>query len=325
MRIGGKKMLRSSVIVGGALAFLGLAFLGLNFQKLLLRMVIGQQVKYFHSPSSSGSGLEKLTSRVYTFNWYFDRTLVVDTDDGLVVVDPFSRHLTTALRQSLTEAGLTKPVHTLIYTHYHLDHVRGGDVLAPQNVVAHRKCPSYWADRSTVDRVGILPPTRLVDGDVELQIGGVLIRLVHLDRSHTDTMYAVHIPSEGVLFAADTVGVKVLLPGGGVSVYTPGYLRALDRLAELDFNVFVASHFGHGTKQDYNDAVQLQKDIHQLVRDAHARRDGPVPVFMDEKRMQEFVDEVYPVLQQRYGHWHGFNSQALASIFAAYTAQYVGD
>lgn len=302
-----------------------LALVGLNFQRLLVRTLINSQADYFNTPSTTGAKLEQLTPRVYTFNWYFDRTLIIDTEEGLVVVDPFSVHLTGALREALAKAGLNKPVHTLIYTHYHLDHVRGGANLHPQHVLAHRKCPEYWADFTAAETADIVSPTRLLDGDVELSIGGTPIKLLYQGLSHTDTMYAVYLPDESLVYLADTVGVKVFLPGGGIALYTPGYMRALDRIAALDFTIFVASHFGHGSKQDYLDAVQLQKDIHGLVRKAMAKHEGPVPTFMEPKRMLAFVDDVYPALKERYGDWHGFSSQALSSIFAAYTAQYVGD
>src|SRR5262245_37340282 len=99
---------------------------GCSIQHFLMRKALAQQSDYFRTPESVGMKLTRLTSRVWTFNDAFDRTLVVDTDDGLVIVDPFSRHLVSGLKEALAREGLAKPVHTLVYTHYHLDHVRGG-------------------------------------------------------------------------------------------------------------------------------------------------------------------------------------------------------
>ena len=310
-----------SLIAVAVLIFVG----RFNWRRWLIKQTLRQQAAYFHSPMSTGAKLERLTQHVYTFNWYFDRSLIIDTDDGLVVVDPFSVQLTTALKAALEKQGISKPVHTLIYTHYHLDHVRGGATLNPQEVIAHRKCPEYWADHLPADTSAIVKPTRLIDGDTDLNIGNVSIKLLYMGISHTDTNYAVYIPGDSVLYAADTVAVRALLPGGGVSLYVPGYLRALDQLGKLDFKIFVASHFGYGSKQDYLDAVQLEKDIHKLVREAMQKQAGDIPMHMDAERMQAMLDYVLPPLTRRYGDWHGFSSQALPSIFLAYTSEYVGD
>ena len=42
----------------------------------------------------------------------------------------------------------------------------------------------------------MLPPTRLIAGDTVLTIGGVEIRALYMGLSHTDTLYAFHLPAE---------------------------------------------------------------------------------------------------------------------------------
>jgi glyoxylase-like metal-dependent hydrolase (beta-lactamase superfamily II) len=265
--------------------------------------------------------LTKLTPHVWTFNDRFDRLLIVDTEEGLVVVDPFSRHLVSALKDALAREGLKKPVHTLIYTHYHVDHVRDGALLAPQHVIAHEKCPAYWKDAVDVD---ILSPTELISGDTELAIGEVTIRLLYLGLSHTDTNFAVHVPTDAVLYVADTVGVRVFLPLGGISLYSPGYFRALERLSALPFTTFVSSHFGWGTKQDF-DAAQLQRDIGDQIRLAMQRHPGVYAAYMDADRLKAIFDEVYDALKAKYGDWHGFDAQILASFLGGYVNEVVGN
>jgi glyoxylase-like metal-dependent hydrolase (beta-lactamase superfamily II) len=293
-----------------------------DIQHFLMTKALAQQVEYFQTPSSTGMALTKLADRVWTFNDAFDRSLVVDTDDGLVVVDPFREHLVTGLKNALEHEGIRKPVHTLIYTHYHVDHVRGGAALAPQHVIAHEKCPLYWKDFASSD---ILPPTQLVNGDLELNVGGVVVRLVYLGLSHTDTLYAVYLPAQGVLYAADTVGVRVFLPVGGIALYSPGYFRALERLSALPFTTFVGSHFGWGTKTDFLDAVQLQRDIRDQIRAAMLRHPGTHAAYMDTGRLTATFDEFYYALRPKYGDWHGFEAQIFPSFLNGYVNEVVGN
>ena len=302
--------------------FAALALAGCDLQRFIMREAVASQGDYFQTHPSTRTALTRLTEKVWTYNDGFDRALIVDTDEGLVVVDSFSAHLVHGLKAALARAGLSKPVHTLIYTHFHLDHVGGGAELSPANVIAHEKCPGYWKD---FDAREILAPTRLIGGDAELTVGRVTFRLVYLGPSHTDTMYAVFVPSEGVLYSADTVGVHVFLPVGGVALYTPGYFRALDRMAQLDFSIFVGSHFGWGTKQDFLEAAQLQRDIRGTVRAAIKEHSGEIAAHVDGHRAVAIFDDFYDTLKAKYGNWYGFDSQVLASFINAYVGEFVGN
>lgn len=314
----------------GLVALLLMTTLGLtgcDLSKTVLSQALKGFVRYFDTPSSNGSELTRISDRVLTFNWYFDRTLIIETDDGLVVIDSFTEHLTRALRKALDEAGITAPVNTLIYTHYHIDHTAGGSELEPENVICHRKCEEYWNQLPAEDVAGVLRPTQTVTGDRQLEIGGVEIDLVFLNRSHTDTMYAIHLPSEGVLFAADTVGLNVMLPAGGVDIYMPAYLAALDRLQAIDFDTFVSSHFGWGTKQEYIEAADLQRDGYRWAREALAQfgtDESGISMIQDEERFLAAFSFFYDEMEAKYGDWHGFDAMILNTFMNNIIAITVG-
>ena len=303
---------RRAVFVILILSTFGLS--GCDLNKIVLSQALKGFVAYFDTPTSNGSELTRLTDRVLTFNWYFDRTLVIETDVGLVVIDPFTDHLSEALRVALDESGITAPVHTLIYTHYHIDHTVGGAKLRPKNVICHEKCEEYWDQLPASDVAGVLRPSQTIDGDQRLNIGGVPIELVFVSRSHTDTMYVVHLPSEGVVFAADTVGINVMLPAGGVDIHMPAYLTALDRIQQIDFKTFVSSHFGWGTKEEYIAAADLQRDGYRWAREALEKfgtNESGIPMTQDEGRFLAAFEYFYDRMKAKYGDWHGFDAMIL--------------
>lgn len=231
----------------------------------MLSTVMKTAQPYFHGQAIDGVKSEIVADKVYTFRWNWYRNLIVDTAEGLVVIDPMNEEMAASLRTELERALPGKKVHTLIYSHYHLDHTRGGVVLAPQNVLAHEKSPQYW---KAVDHTGDLAPTRYMAGDMVLNIGGVEIRALYMGLSHTDTLYAFHLPAQRLLFTADLGLVKTNAPNGVPDRYAPGYLAAMNRLVAIDFDVFVPSHFGFGTKQDLVDWRDMMEDGRRLAREA---------------------------------------------------------
>src|SRR5262249_48926579 len=116
-----------------------------------------------------------------------------------------------------------KKVHTVIYSHYHHDHVAGGAALAPVEVIGHEKCTQYWKDLGYTD---VAPITRPISGDEKLVIGGVEIDALYLGKSHTDTLYAFYVPGDKTVFTADLGLVKTVPPLGVPDSYYPGYMAA---------------------------------------------------------------------------------------------------
>ncbi|MBI3774656.1 MAG: MBL fold metallo-hydrolase [Gammaproteobacteria bacterium] len=277
-------------------------------RSFILETVMTTVEPYFHGPGIDGTQFEQVSDKAYTFRWNWYRNLIIVTDAGLVVIDPMNTEMATALKHELDRKFPDKKIHTLIYSHYHLDHTRGGAALAPLEVIAHEKCATYWKDFEHRD---VLEPTRVITGDTTLDIGGVEIRALYLGLSHTDTLYAFHVPSEKLVFTADLGLVRSVAPVGVPDRYAPGYLAALNRVAALDFDIFVPSHFGYGTKHDLTDWRDMLEDGRQLAR-AALRNTGSLGT--RERQMARYFDTVYYPMRAKYGSWHGFNEMFILNL-----------
>jgi glyoxylase-like metal-dependent hydrolase (beta-lactamase superfamily II) len=299
-----------------------LATAGCNLREYAMDRAVEEQVHYIPDPEHlSGWDFKKVTNRVYTFRWTWDRGIVVFTDDGIVVSDPFNREAATLLKAELDRIAPGRPVHTMFYSHYHLDHVVGGAVLAPHAVVAHKKCPEYWADLADEPAThDILPPTELIEGDQKRVIGGVEFDLLYLGHSHTDTLYAYYLPGEKVLYTVDMGLIRTVLPLGGPDLYTPGVLQQMDRLAKLDFDDYIPSHFGYGKKADYLEAVEFAKTVHRLAVEVVGKYGLP----SEEKQFLEGFHAMYDPLKAKYGHYDGFDQQALFLVSRAFSGALLG-
>lgn len=286
-----------------------LALLSLtSCESFVLKTVMKTVDPYFHGPAIDGTQFEKLTDKVYTFRWNWYRNLVIATKEGLVVIDPMNSQMAAALKLELNKTFPGHRVHTLIYSHYHLDHTGGGALLEPAEVIAHSKSPEYWKVYPHPD---LLEPTRYISGDTTLHIGGVEIRALYMGLSHTDTLYAFYLPSERLVFTADLGLVKTVAPDGVPDRYAPGYLAAMNRVIALDFDIFVPSHFGYGHRQDLIDWRDMLEDGRRLARQAlhHAGSLG-----VRDAQMGKYFDTVYYPMREKYGDWHGFNEMFVLNI-----------
>lgn len=292
---------------------------GCSPKPFVLKTVMGTVDPYFHGTGIDGTQFEKLTDKVYTFRWNWYRNLVIDTDAGLVVIDPMNLEMATALKKELDQKFPGKKVHTLIYSHYHLDHTRGGAALAPENVIAHEKCQTYW---KAVEHDGVLEPTQYISDDTVLNIGGVEIRALYLGLSHTDTLYAFHIPSERLIFTADLGLVKTVAPDGVPDRYAPGYLAAMNRIIDIDFDTFVPSHFGYGIKQDLVNWRNMMEDSRHLAHEAIRKYGGPG---IRDNQMGKYFDAVYYPMRDKYDQWHGFNEMFVLNLVRDIIGEALGD
>jgi quinoprotein relay system zinc metallohydrolase 2 len=201
-----------------------------------------------------------------------DAVAVIDTGGSVQQ----GRALLAAIR-SRTD----KPIRWVINTHAHPDHVFGNAAFARETAVfvGHRNLlralaargPHYLAafrrlmGEDLIGEVELVPPTRLVDGEEELDLGGRLLRLRAWPAAHTDQDLTVLDGESGTLFAGDLVfrqHVPVL--DGSIR----GWLKAIDELARVPAQRVIP---GHGGEALWPDALEPQRHyLMTLARDVRA-------------------------------------------------------
>jgi glyoxylase-like metal-dependent hydrolase (beta-lactamase superfamily II) len=312
----------SKPIASAALVGLSLALAGCDLRGYVIDRTVREQVHYIPDTEHlGGSELTRISEHVYTFRWTWDRSLVVKTDEGFVVTDPYSVEGAKALGAALAKEAPGVPVKTMIYSHYHLDHVVGGASLRPTEVIAHKNCPDYWKETAGYPGVAdVLAPTKLVEGDQTLNIGGVELDMIYLGHAHTDTLYAFYLPKERVLHTVDVGLIKTLYPIGGPDMYMPGMIRAMEKLSKLDFDVWLPSHFEYGKKQDFLEALEFTTTTRDLARSAFAKYGVPG----DEDTFDAAFHAIYDPLKTKYGQYRGFDQQALFLVSRAYSGAVLG-
>jgi alkyl sulfatase BDS1-like metallo-beta-lactamase superfamily hydrolase len=178
---------------------------------------------------------------------------VFETDEGLVVVDTGMAPGGPAILQAIRTVS-DAPIHTIVYTHAHVDHCMGTWALmddAPE-VIAHVDAPArferYVKLRGSVSRymsqplasfpasdADWVPPTRTFRDTLSITIGGERFDLVHR-RGETDDQLYVSVPSRRAVASADYY--QGFLPNAGngkrVQRYVEEWAVALREMAALE-------------------------------------------------------------------------------------------
>jgi cyclase len=140
----------------------------------------------------------------------------------------------------------------IAYTHGHWDHVRGGVAFPGHEIITHAH-----ALPGVLDQLALEPgpdpdagvPTIVMEGPMRLDLGGAVVELIPTP-GHAPGSVCAWVPSEGVLYAGDTVVTAIppvfadgdsatlertlrSLVGLGAEVLVPGHGRILHGRAEV--------------------------------------------------------------------------------------------
>jgi alkyl sulfatase BDS1-like metallo-beta-lactamase superfamily hydrolase len=246
----------------------------------------------YHPFQGAGSWAEVTDGIAFVHG--FSNVNGIATDDGLVLVDTGMYLLADVMHDAVREWS-PLPLHTVVFTHGHVDHVFGVDRYeadnaaagaAPVRVVAHEAVPDRFDRyRATAGYNGIinqrqfsLPeahwpvdyryPDDTYRDRLDLDVGGRRFELHH-DRGETDDHTWVWMPDERVVLTGDLFIWASPNCGNPQKVqrYPKDWARALREMAGLGAEVLLP---GHGlpilgadrVREALSDSAELLEILH---------------------------------------------------------------
>ncbi len=309
-----------------SLAVAVLAIVGLNqaltskaFKKTIFAQAMPEN--YFAEFSRIQPSLYSVSGQVYAFEKGFSRSMVLRTSEGIAVFDTFDEPHMLALKGAVEETFPGEPVRWLVFSHNHLDHIRGSTVFPKADVIGHGDVNQLVSDWPKVN-AGVAPVTQFITGDQTLQFGDVKVEALYMPFSHSSTMYGFHVPSEGVVFAPDMMFVNAVPPFGFPDFYYPGYIRALDRLIALEATHYIPSHMDRGNLENLIAFRDMTVDFQSVVEDEYMKISPEK--FIRGEGMKEAITAAYERLEPKYGHVHGFDDMFIPKFGRHLGGTYLG-
>jgi glyoxylase-like metal-dependent hydrolase (beta-lactamase superfamily II) len=192
------------------------------------------------------------------------------SEDDAFLVDAGYAFSAEDTAQNIARALGSRPLHCILLTHSHYDHVGGLPVMKRNwpdaEVIAHRYVPDVFArqgakrlirsldENAAAKRGGVAAQedyaeafavdTTVGEGDV-LRVGGATIRVMEMP-GHTKCSVSYYFQEEDLLVLSETAGVRLktgeVIPGFIVSY--DATLEAIARAEEMAPRRMLISHFG---------------------------------------------------------------------------------
>jgi len=207
--------------------------------------------------------LVEVSENLYSFGSSGTFSMVLVTDDGVIVGDPINPGHSEVMLQAIEEIT-NQPIKYVIYSHNHWDHSGGGQAFKNEGatILSHVDSRDWLLENPNPN---VIVADEVWEGNLkEIVLGGKTLELHHFGPSHGEGMTVFYLPDEKTIFIVDIVTPKrvafTIMPD-----FTPkGWEQTLIEVEKLDFDTAM---FGH--KNPYGPASEVT-EVREYLQDLRA-------------------------------------------------------
>ncbi len=206
-----------------------------------------------------------LADGVYHYFGFFTSSLVVISDEEVLITDPSNPLRAQSLKEEI--AKLTdSPVTTIALTHEHYDHVGGTGVFENATVVCHRNCQTVF----DLDSLGDVPQVdETFDEFKEIRVGDKVVQLHYLGPGDGDATTIVYMPTERIVATADLYEPRALTHKNWVDDKNfTGVRHILNTISNWDVDHAINAHSPGTDPVDLQENVEYYNDLYDAVKAA---------------------------------------------------------
>ena len=211
--------------------------------------------------------MTKLADGVYHYFGFFGSSLVVVSDDQVLITDPSNPARAQSLKDEI--AKLTKtPVTTIALTHEHYDHVGGTGVFPDAEVVCHINCQPNF-DLASLGDVPIVDTT--FEDQLEIPVGDKTVQLHHLGPGDGEATTIIYMPEEDIIVTADMYEPRALTHKNWVDDKNfTGTRYILNTISQWPITHAINAHSPGTDPMDMMENVEYYNDLYEAVYSALA-------------------------------------------------------
>lgn len=231
--------------------------------RLILVLVLGLG---FSSPLAAAEySIEKITENIYRFSVDHYHSVFMVTEQGIFVTAPINAEAAKYLKTELSKR-FDQPIRYLAYSHNHIDHTLGGEVIATDTteVIAHQYADEdlRWTKAPTA------LPTLTFNDELTVKLGEQWVEMKYYGPNNGRGSVSMRFMPENVMFVADWIVLGRMpyktLPGYDIH----GMIRSTQQvLNEKPFNRFVGAHADMGSRKDVEHYLSYLEALYAQVRD----------------------------------------------------------
>ncbi|GJM04785.1 MAG: hydrolase glyoxylase [marine bacterium B5-7] len=214
--------------------------------------------------SANNYRIENVTGVIYRFVDDRHRSVILVTNEGILLTDPLNESAATWLKKEL-KSRFKVPVKYVVYSHNHSDHIYGAKVFSDPGTtfVAHQLAKQ---DIQITKADTILPDITFNDKMV-ISIGGHNVELRYHGPNDGRGSISMLFLSEKLLFVVDWIVVGRMPWQKLWSYDIQGMINSTKQVLELDFDVFVGGHADIGNKSDVQRYLAYLEALYAAVID----------------------------------------------------------
>jgi cyclase len=308
-------------------------------------------------------GLHELGNSIYAYlqpdgTWGRSNAGIVTAGEASLLIDTlFDLRLTGEMLETMRKSiPAAAHIDMVINTHANGDHCWGNELVASAQIISSARTaeemikevsPGQLAmllkEAPQLGKVGqfasrifapfafenitLTPPNKTFEGELALKVGDKTVHLYEVGPAHTRGDTLVYIPGDRVVFTGD-----ILFIGGHPIIWagpTSNWLRACDRILELDVETIVP---GHGPITDKKGVAEVKGYFEYVFQEARKRyeagmtaqeaaRDIPLDRFASWSDGERIVVNVLSIYRELSGDTMHPN---MVSLFAEMAALALG-
>lgn len=265
--------------------------------------------------------LQRLTDRSYFFQRAFYSTVFYVGDEGVLLFDALEGR-GTQLLQAIREVT-PLPVTTIVYSHFHVDHVGDGKFWIDEARKAGKDL-RIVASKATADKMTFMssrlpkPTLVLPDRKDTFSFDKLTVELHRFEKpAHSDDHAAWLLKEERIAHSPDLLNPDQLpMLGFAVSDTVVYHENNLREVMGLDWLHFVGGHGNVGSKADFEFQVGFLGDLVAATREARSAEAFSKHMSPSENNHAAFarsqrnaiIKRVTEQLRPKYGRMYGYDA-----------------